>query len=146
RTRADRRGARPRLQPVAVARVGDGGVHHRLLVARQDVAQAAVLLEGLADAGDVAVTEDPEHAGQERRPLAVALDLLLGQEGDERLRGRHPHRAHLTAPRVRPRTKWRCTRRAKITIGSAPMTPAAAIGPYSTWILPISVETPTGTV
>ena len=31
-------------------------------------------------------------------------------------------------------------------IGSAPITPAAAMGPNSIWILPISVETPTGTV
>ena len=126
--------------------VGDGGVHHRLLVARQVVAQAAVLLQRLADAGDVAVAEDAEHAGEERRRRAVALDLLGGQERDQRLRHRHPHGRHLTAPRVSPRTKWRCTTRAKITIGSAPITPAAAIGPYSIWILPISVETPTGTV
>src|SRR5438477_13119 len=108
-----------------MAGVGDRRVHHRLLVAGQDEAQAAVLLEGLADAGDVAVAEDAEDARQEGALRAVALDLLLGQEGDERLRGRHPHRAHLTAPSVSPRTKWRWTTRAKITIGSAPITPAA---------------------
>jgi hypothetical protein len=32
---------------------------------------------------------------------------------------------HLTAPSVRPRTRWRCTNSAKITIGNAPTTPAA---------------------
>jgi hypothetical protein len=40
---------------------------------------------------------------------------------------RWPVRSYFTAPSVRPRTRWRCTRRAKITIGSAPITPAAAI-------------------
>ncbi len=126
--------------------VGDRGVHHRLLVAGQDVAQAAVLLQRLADAGDVAVAEDAQHPGEERLLHPVALDVLRGQERHQRLRHRPPDGRHLTAPSVSPRTKWRCTTRAKITIGSAPITPAAAIGPYSIWIFPISVETPTGTV
>src|SRR5205807_9689164 len=88
---------------------------------------------------------DAEAAGEERRPDAVALDLLDGQEGDQRLSHRQAT-AHLTAPSVSLRTKWRCTSSANSRIGSAPITPAAAIGPYSIWIFPISVETPTGTV
>ena len=55
-----------------------------------DVAQAAVLLERLADSGDVAVAEDAEHARQERRLRPVALDPLGGQERDQRLGRRQP--------------------------------------------------------
>ena len=38
--------------------------------------------------GDVAVTEDSERAGEEPRPLAVAFDLLDGEEAHQRLRDR----------------------------------------------------------
>jgi hypothetical protein len=68
-------------------------VDHRLLVPRLVVAEAvAGLLEGLADAGDVAVPEDPEHPGEEGLLAPVALDVLLGQELDDGLRHRQPPR------------------------------------------------------
>ncbi len=53
-------------------------MHHGLLVAAQDVGQRVGLLQlgleqRLADAGDVAVAEDPETAGEELLLLAVGL-------------------------------------------------------------------------
>ena len=53
-----------------------------------------MLEQRLADAGDVAVPEDAEAAAEEPVPDAVALDVLGGEEADERLRGRQPGRAH----------------------------------------------------
>ena len=65
---------------------------HRLLVAglveRQ---QILVLLERLPQAGQVAVPEDAEAAGEEAPALAVALDLLRGEEAHQRLRDGKPH-------------------------------------------------------
>src|SRR5262249_11117475 len=55
-------------------------------------------------------------------------------------------RRHLTAPNVRPRTRWRCTIRAKTMIGTAASVPAALIAPQSMSMRVISVEAPTGTV
>ena len=50
---------------------------HRLFVAALVIAQrAAGLVQGLADAGDVAVAEDAEHAGEERLLPAVAFAAL----------------------------------------------------------------------
>ena len=85
RARADGGGARPGLQAVLLAGVGDGGVHHGLLVAGEDVGEARslagrrelVLQQRLADAGDVAVAEDAEAAGEQLLPLAVALGPLV---------------------------------------------------------------------
>ena len=73
-----------------MARVADGGVDHRLLVAGQVVRQVgrAVQLglqQRLADAGDVAVAEDPEAAGDQPLLDAVALRVLGGQEPHQRL-------------------------------------------------------------
>src|SRR6185503_19710116 len=68
------------------ARVAGGDVDHRLLVARRVVGeQVAMLLQRLAEPGDVAVAEDPEAAREEALAGAVALDLLHGQEAHERL-------------------------------------------------------------
>ncbi len=63
---------------------------HPLLVAGQQVGQLGRAAElgleqRLADAGDVAVAEDPEAAGDQAPALAVALGVLVGQEADERL-------------------------------------------------------------
>ena len=44
-----------------------------------------MLPQRLAEAGDVAVPEDAQAAGEEARARAVALDLLRGQEADEGL-------------------------------------------------------------
>ncbi len=95
--RADRRCAGERAQPVVHLGVGGRGVHHRLLVARQVVAhRAALFLQRLPDAGDVAVPEDAEHAAEERLFAAVTRGSLLRQESHHRLRHRHPHaRAHI---------------------------------------------------
>ncbi len=48
-------------------------------------------LQRLADAGDVAVAEDAEAAAEEALLDAVALDVLGGEEPDERLCSREPH-------------------------------------------------------
>ena len=44
-----------------------------------------MLAQGLADAGDVAVAEDPEAAGEQALGAAVALAVLVGQELDQGL-------------------------------------------------------------
>src|SRR5262249_48932453 len=86
RARADRRRARPRAEAIALPRVADRHVHHRLLVARRHVAHLlGVLGQRLAEGGDVAVPEDAQAAGEEARAHAVALDLLGGQEADQGL-------------------------------------------------------------
>jgi hypothetical protein len=59
---------------------------HRLLVAGLVVWEAAcVLLERLADTGDVTVTEDTEASGEEAVFDPVSLYVLLGQEAHQRL-------------------------------------------------------------
>src|SRR5699024_4437575 len=82
--------------------VGDGGVHHRLLVARQHVGQVAVaellLEQRLADARDVAVAEDPEAAGEEALAPPVPLAPLVGEEAHDGLTDGEPHRAHEEPP------------------------------------------------
>ena len=75
-------------------RVGRGGVDHGLLVAREVVAKrVAMLLQRLADAGDVAVAENPEHAAEKRLLMSVARGPLPREESHERLRHRQPYRA-----------------------------------------------------
>ncbi len=65
---------------------------HRLLVAGLVEGQrVGVLLQRLPDAGDVAVAEDAEAAGEEAVALAVALDALGGEEADEGLGDGQPH-------------------------------------------------------
>src|SRR5205085_10796642 len=44
--------------------------------------------------GDVAVAEDPEAATEETLLDAVSLDVLSGEEADERLCRRQPDRLH----------------------------------------------------
>ena len=73
------------------------------------VAFVAELLERLAEPRDVAVAEDPPHAGDEALLLPVPLDVLLRQEADDRLPDRQPNRAHWSllisrAPGVHGRT------------------------------------------
>jgi hypothetical protein len=56
-------------------------VYHRLLVAGLVVREAVgVLLERLADTGDVTVAEDTEASGEEVAFDPVSLYVLLGQE------------------------------------------------------------------
>ena len=101
----DAGGDGPGLQAVAHPRVGDGRVHHRLLVAAQHVGQCLRLLElglqeRLPEAGDVAVAEDPEAAGEQLLLDAVALGVLHRQEPHGRLGDRQPHRLARTWPGV----------------------------------------------
>src|SRR5581483_7236435 len=87
------------------------------------------------------------HSQQDRPRLWVGPREAFHREPPRRVDDRSSDGvAHLTAPMVSPRTKCRCTISANRMIGNAPITPAAAIGPHSIWILPIRVETPTGTV
>ena len=65
----------------------DRGQRHRLLVLAAPGRQAVLDgFERLGEAGDVAVAEDREHAGEERHALAVDLGELLRQLAHQRLR------------------------------------------------------------
>ncbi|CAM8870284.1 hypothetical protein NCH_04217 [Burkholderia pseudomallei] len=75
-------------------RVRDRAVRHRLLVVRAVGRQrVAVLMQRLAQARDVAVPEDREHAAEQRRVAVAGHDALRGQIAHERLRGGQPDRA-----------------------------------------------------
>jgi hypothetical protein len=52
------------------------------------------LQQRLSDAGDVAVAEDAEAAGEEPLLVSVALDVLGDEEADGRLRDREADVAH----------------------------------------------------
>jgi hypothetical protein len=79
-------------------------VDHALLVAAEIEGKAvAGLLQGLADASDVAVPEDPEDAGDEAALDAVALGALLGEELDEGLGHGESSRLHRRSPRCEVR-------------------------------------------
>src|SRR5215472_12523763 len=69
-------------------------VGHRLLVAAEIVWQSRVLPQRLSDARDIAMSEDAPGAGEERRLLAVALDVLILEECDSGLRRREPDGFH----------------------------------------------------
>ena len=76
-------------------------MHHGLLVAAEHVAQVRlgagldrrdlVLQQRLAEAGDVAVAEDAEGAGEELGALAVVLDVLVAEEPNGGLRDGESH-------------------------------------------------------
>src|SRR5215208_1681843 len=96
--RAGSYGARAseRLEPVLLPGVGCGGVDHRLLVPRLVVGELVpILLERLSDSGDVAVSEDAEGTGEQALLHPVALDVLVGQEPDQRLRCRQTYRVQV---------------------------------------------------
>ena len=98
---ADAGGDGPGLQPVLLAGVGDGAVHHGLLVAAEHVAQRRlgarldrgdlVLQQRLAEAGHVAVAEDAEGAREELGALAVVFDVLVAEEPNRGLRDGESH-------------------------------------------------------
>jgi len=104
RAGADRRRAGEGLQAVLHLGVGHGNVHHRLLVAGLVVAEGVrVLLQGLPDAGHVAVAEDAPRPGEEGGFHPVTLDNLVLQERDQRLRHRQTsggHAVSLPLPRL----------------------------------------------
>ena len=64
---------------------GGGGVDHGLFIAAEVVAEAGVLLERLAQAGDVAVAEDAEAAFDETLFARVAAGKLGLKERDDGL-------------------------------------------------------------
>src|SRR5436190_857463 len=139
--------AEPGQHRVGVEGVGDSHDQRVELLPKERVERlvrgCAVTLADRGPYGGRRVCDPDElEPVAERDQVGDVLDLCDQARPDDA----HPKARHLTAPRVRPRTKWRWTRSAKMMIGSAPITPAAAIGPNSIWILPISVETPTGTV
>ncbi|CAH0326596.1 hypothetical protein SRABI128_05436 [Microbacterium sp. Bi128] len=70
------------------------GLFVAALVVRHDRRiELLVLLEGLADAGDIAVAEDAERARNQAFPEVLAADridgVLLGQVFNDGLRDRH---------------------------------------------------------
>ena len=67
-------------------------MHHPLLATSLVIGEELrALVQRLPDPGDVAVAEDPEAAAEEAVLDPVALDVLRGEEADERLRRREPH-------------------------------------------------------
>ena len=94
RPRPDRGRAGERAQAVALPGIARRDVDHPLLVARRVVGQRIpILMQRLPQPGDVAVPEDPVAAGEEPLTPAVALDLLRGQEADQRLSDREARHA-----------------------------------------------------
>ena len=102
--RADRGDAGEGTQAVVVLRECVGEVDLGLLVLRPVVGQAvdvAVLLDRLAQAGDVAMPEDPPHAGDEALPATVPFHVLRGHEPNDGLtygQSHSPHRRLLAQP------------------------------------------------
>jgi len=78
-------------------------MYHSLLVASLVVRETAcVLLERLANTGDVTVAEDTEAPGEEAVFDPVPLYVLLGQEAHQRLGRRQPYRGQEIT------SIWRC--------------------------------------
>src|SRR5204862_7848854 len=76
-------------QPGSHLGEGGRGVHHGLFVPREVIRHRRPEgLERFADAGDVAVTENAEHAGNERPLPSIARRALLRQKPHHRLRHR----------------------------------------------------------
>ncbi len=94
RAGTDRRRARHHPPAHVGLGVGDRRVRHRLLVVRAVGRQlVAMPIERLADAGDVAVAEDREHAAEQRPDAGAGLGRQRRQIAHQRLRRRQPHRA-----------------------------------------------------
>src|SRR6516164_862339 len=79
-------------------------MHHGLLVANQPVPQSRLLLERLPDPGYVPMSEDSQTRLEEPVLLALALAVLVLQEGDHGLRhgqssfhGQTPRRVKMAA-------------------------------------------------
>ena len=86
RARPDRRGHGQRPEPVRHLGVPGGHVDRPLLVARLVEPEiVAILQQGLADAGHVAMTEDADCSTEEVVLDVVALDVLGVEELDDRL-------------------------------------------------------------
>ena len=79
---SDGRGADERAHAETRFRKSGGRVDHGLFVAEEVVAQTRILFERLAEAGNVAVTEDSQASREEPVLLTVALGVLILQIGD----------------------------------------------------------------
>src|SRR4029079_10747476 len=94
-----------------------------------------VLAQRLAEAGDVAVAEDAEAAGEEARALPVALDLLRGQEADQRLGDGDPGHVATsigcTCAPYGPCTVWSKSITEPVTIRAASLSRYVTIGAMS---------------
>ena len=92
RAGADGGGGDHDLPPAPGLGEADGGQRHGLLVlpapGRQPVLDR---FQRLREAGDVAVAEDREHAGEERNALAVQDGVLTAQIADQGLRHRQAY-------------------------------------------------------
>ena len=74
-------------------------MHHALLVASEVVGEVVlVLLDGLGQPTNVAVTEDAPNAGEERLRLTVTLDVLIDQVSNEGLASSQSHCRHDRPP------------------------------------------------
>ena len=60
-------------------------MNHGLFITEQVVAQRRILFEGLPDAGHITVAEDSQASGEESGFLAVSLNMLAAEEGNDRL-------------------------------------------------------------
>ena len=95
RARADGRRDREGGPAEAGLRVAGREVHERLLVAALDERQVAgVLVEGLPEPGDIAVTEDAQRGRDEPAPFAVGDAVLPGQVAHEGLGRGEPNGGH----------------------------------------------------
>ena len=83
--RADRRGTREGLQAVTGLREGRRYVHHRLFIASLVVTELGHLLQRLTHARDIPMPEDAKAPGEKRLLNAVALHILVLQEGNNSL-------------------------------------------------------------
>ena len=76
--------------------VADGGQRHGLLVLAAPGRQPVLdRFQRFREAGDVTVTEDREHTGEERNALAVNDGVLVANIADQGLRHRQPYRVSL---------------------------------------------------
>jgi len=71
-----------------------------LLVAEQVITEAGVLLERLADSGDIPVTKNSEASFKEVILSAVSFDELILEKGDDGLSDRQPFCHRLTITRI----------------------------------------------
>ncbi len=102
RAGADRCRARHHPPAKVRFRIGDGRVRHRLFVVRAVRRQfGAVPVQRLAHAGHVAVAEDREDAGEQRRHAVRRLRPQRRQVADQRLRHRQTHRVMPSPSRLR---------------------------------------------
>ncbi len=75
-----------------------GEMHAGLLVAHQDIWKIEILLQRLADAGDISVAKDAEHSGKKLMLPAISLHILILEKANQRLCCGHAPRRHIGSP------------------------------------------------